>query len=101
MIFHPVVVVGVGVAGAPHVWSLAVRSWTWLKKLFSKTEKPAVPSNIAASIRRVFPNGGLFEFCFSWQKGGTPPQAPAAPAIGQPDSVLPVSASLLPFIIGN
>jgi hypothetical protein len=112
MIFHPVV-----------AWSLVVRSWTWLKKLFSKAENPAVPCSLAATIRRVSPNGGWFEFCFSWQKGGALPQAPAAPAIGQTvnqsgppaysapplqldlrsnsDSALPVPASLLPLIVGN
>jgi hypothetical protein len=112
MIFHPVV-----------AWSLAVRSWTWLKKLFSKAEKPAAPWSLVTSVRRVFPNGGWFEFCFSWQKGGgSPPQVPANPAIGEPvnqfdhpagtappqldlrsnsDSALHVPASLLPLIVGN
>jgi hypothetical protein len=129
MIFHPVVVnitlvAAVGVAAAPRVWSLAVRSWTWLNKLFRKTEKPAEPWNLVASIRRVFPNGGSFEFGLSWQKGcAPPPQTPAAPAVGHPvnqfgppassapslqldlcsnsNSALPVPASLLPLIVGN
>jgi len=126
MIFHPVVVestVVVGVAAAPHVWSLAVRFWNWLKKFFStKAEKPAVPWRLVASMRRVFPNGGSFEFGLSWQNGGAPPQTPAAPAVSQPvnqfgppassapslqldlcsnsDSVPPVPASL-PLIVGN
>ena len=120
MIFHPVVVVkcifaaGACVAAAPHVWSLAVRFWNWLCKVFSMVGKPAVPWSMAASVRRVCPNGGWFEFCFSWQKGGAPPSQPPPaaplPASTAPpqldlrsnsDSALPVPASLLPLIVGN
>jgi len=124
MIFHPVAVVEaavVSVAAAPHLWSLAVRCWGWLRKFFSKSEKPAAPWSLVASIRRVLPNGGWFEFCFSWQKGCAPPQTPTAPAICQPVNQIgapassappqldvssnsdpaPVSASLLPIIVGN